>query len=71
MLPHSESDRGDGHAKCGVFGFSVSRFFSLLQVFFIMVFFFWRRMLYEMEACKVLYYMVRRRSLYCPARRGA
>lgn len=33
MLPHSESDRGDGHAKCGVFGFSVSRFFSLLQVF--------------------------------------
>lgn len=28
-------------------------------------------LLYEMDACKVLYYMVRRRSLYCPARRGA
>lgn len=33
-FPHSESDRGDGHAKCGVFGFSVSRFFSLLLQFF-------------------------------------
>ena len=44
-------------------------FFLVTASFFTV--FFWRRVLYEMDACKVLYYMVRRRSLYCPARRGA
>jgi len=53
---------------------SVSRFpvFSRYYCsFFSFMVFFWRHVLYEMDACKVLYYMVRRRSLYCPARRGA
>jgi len=52
---------------------SVSRFpvFSRYYCSFFFMVFFWRRVLYEMDVCKVLYYMVRRRSLYCPARRGA